>query len=126
MGTKEEKKERYKKEFPFLLEMRKGRPCQSEIRQNILEILYFLGKGYGYQISKIYNEVFAKVSQRSIYYHLRKGVTLQEIDLNKIEMEEGDFSWGKTAEKIYYSLGKAGKPKGELRVKEFLNRVKKQ
>ena len=105
--------------------MRKGRPCQSEIRQNILEILYFMGKGYGYQISKIYNEVFAKVSQRSIYYHLRKGVALQEIELNKIEMEEGDFSWGKTVEKIYYSLGKEAKPKGQLRVKEFLDRVKK-
>ena len=105
--------------------MRKGRPCQSEIRQNILEILYFMGKGYGYQISKIYNEVFAKVSQRSIYYHLRKGVALQEIELNKIEMEVGDFSWGKTVEKIYYSLGKEAKPKGQLRVKEFLDRVKK-
>ncbi len=105
--------------------MKKGRPCQSAIRQNILEILYFIGKGYGYQISKIYNEVFAKVSQRSIYYHLRKGVTLKEINLNKIEVEEGDFSWGKTVEKIYYSLGPEAKPTGHSRVKEFLDRVKK-
>ena len=101
---------------------KKGRPCQSEIRDNILEILYFLGKGYGYQISKIYNEVFSSASQRSIYYHLRKGIDLGEIELNKIEQEEGEFSWGKTAEKIYYSLGKKAKPKGELRVKEFLDR----
>lgn len=104
--------------------MKKGRPCQSVIRQNILEILYFLGKGYGYQISKVYNRVFAKVSQRSIYYHLRKGVSLGELELNKIEQEEGDFSWGKIAEKRYYSLGKKARPKGELRVKEFLDKVK--
>jgi hypothetical protein len=104
---------------------RRGRPCRSEIRQNIVEILYFLGKGYGYQISKIYKEVFAPASQRSIYYHLQKGVQLGEIDLNKIEEEEGEFSWGKTAEKIYYSLGRKAKPKGELRVKEFLDRVRK-
>jgi len=104
--------------------MRRGRPLQSEIRQNIIEILYFLGKGYGYQISKIYNEVFAKASQRSVYYHLRKGVSIGELELNKIEQEEGDFSWGKTVEKIYYSLGRKAKPKGELRVKEFLDKLK--
>ena len=104
--------------------MRKGRPCRSEIRQNILEILYFLGKGYGYQISKIYNEIFSKVSQRSVYYHLRKGVSIGELELNKIEQEEGDFSWGKMVEKIYYSLGKRAKPRGELRVKEFLEKIK--
>lgn len=104
--------------------MKKGRPCQSEIRQNILEILYFLGKGYGYQISKIYNEIFSKASQRSIYYHLRKGVSIGELELNKIEQEEGDFSWGKMVEKIYYSLGKKAVPKGELRVKDFLGKIK--
>jgi len=104
--------------------VKKGRPCQSEIRQNILEILYFLGKGYGYQISKVYNEIFSKVSQRSVYYHLRKGVTIGELELNKIEQEEGDFSWGSVVEKRYYSLGKKAKPKGELRIKEFLEKAK--
>ncbi|MBR9683348.1 hypothetical protein GOV03_02300 [Candidatus Woesearchaeota archaeon] len=103
---------------------KKGRPCQSEIRQNILEILYFLGKGYGYQISKVYNEIFTKVSQRSIYYHLRKGVDIEELELNKIEQEEGNFSWGRVVEKRYYSLGKNAKPRGELRVKEFLEKFK--
>jgi DNA-binding transcriptional ArsR family regulator len=104
--------------------MKKGRPCRSEIRQNVVEILYFLGKGYGYQISKIYNEIFSKVSQRSIYYHLRKGISIGELELNKIEQEEGNFSWGKVVEKIYYSLGKKAMPKGELKVKEFLEKVK--
>ncbi|MFH1682560.1 MAG: hypothetical protein ABIA37_02070 [Candidatus Woesearchaeota archaeon] len=104
--------------------MGRGRPCQSQIRQNIIEILYFMGKGYGYQISKVYNEVFAKVSQRSVYYHLKKGVFLKELELNKIEKEEGDFSWGSTVEKTYYSLGDKAKPKGNLQVKEFLNKLK--
>jgi len=104
--------------------VKRGRPCQSDIRQNIIEILYFLGKGYGYQISKVYNEVFTPVSQRSVYYHLRKGVVLNELELNKIEHEEGEFSWGKMVEKTYYSLGKGAKPQGELRVKEFLDRVR--
>ncbi len=105
---------------------KKGRPCLSPIRQNVVEILYFLGKGYGYQLSKIYNEVFSKVSQRSVYYHLRKGIDLGEIELNKVEHEEGEFSWGKMAEKTYYSLGRKARPKGNLQVKEFLEKIKKE
>ena len=54
--------------------MVRGRPVKSQIRQNIIEILFYLGKGYGYQISKIYNEAIPQVTQRSVYYHLRKGV----------------------------------------------------
>ena len=65
-----------------------------------------------------------KISQRSVYYHLRKGVVLGELELNKIEQEEGEFSWGKMAEKTYYSLGKKAKPKGALQVKEFLDKIK--
>lgn len=107
-----------------MITSRKGRPCKSEIRQNIIEILYFLGKGYGYQISKIYNELFAQVSQRSIYYHLRKGTFLGEIEVHNIKEEEGNFSWGKTVEKIYYSLGRRARPQGILKVKKFLDKIK--
>ena len=100
--------------------MVRGIPVKSQIRQNIIEILFYLGKGYGYQISKIYNEVFPQVTQRSVYYHLRKGVHTKEINVNKIKEEKGDFSWGDTVEKIYYELGEAAEPRGEGRVKEFL------
>lgn len=103
----------------------RGRPTKSVIRQNVIEILYYLGEGYGYEISKIYNEVFPEVTQRSIYYHLRKGIETKEIRQNKIEQERGDFSWGSMAEKTYYSLGKAANPKGDLRIKEFLERFRK-
>lgn len=101
--------------------MKRGRPTRSQIRQNIVEILFHLGKGYGYQISKIYNAVFPKVTQRSVYYHLRKGILTQEIELHKIEQEQGDFSWGNSVEKIYYSLGKSAAPKGEERIKSALS-----
>lgn len=100
--------------------MKKGRPIRSVIRQNIIEILYYLGKGYGYQISKIYNEVFPPVTQRSIYYHLRKGVMTREISVHSIKQEKGDFSWGSEVEKKFYSLGSLAMAKGSLRVKEFL------
>lgn len=99
---------------------KRGRPVKSIIRQNILEILYHLEKGYGYQICKIYNDVFPKVSQRSVYYHLRKGVAIQELKVHTIKTESGDYSWGDKAEKIYYSLGKLAQPKGDSRLSEYL------
>lgn len=100
--------------------MERGRPIGSPIRQNVVEILYYLGRGYGYQICKIYNEVFPTVTQRSIYYHLRKGTLTKEIIIHNIEQEKGEFSWGTVVEKKYYSLGKNAKPQGNGRVKEFL------
>ncbi|MEK6900149.1 MAG: hypothetical protein AABX05_03415, partial [Nanoarchaeota archaeon] len=90
------------------------------------EILYYLGKGYGYQISRVYNEIFPSVTQRNIYYHLHKGVLTEEIEVHKIEQEKGDYSWGSIVEKVYYSLGKKADPKGEKRVKEFLKAWKKE
>ncbi len=105
--------------------MVKGRPVKSQIRQNVVEILHHLGKGYGYRISKIYNEVFPKVTQRSIYYHLRKGVLTKEIEIHTIEQEKGEFSWGSVVEKKYYALGKNAQPKGERRIQDFLSKWKK-
>ena len=105
--------------------MKRGRPVRSAIRQNIVEILHHLGEGYGYEISKIYNEVFPTVTQRSVYYHLRKGISTKEITIGKVEQEKGNYSWGPVVEKIYYGLGKSAMPKGEPRVKEFLSKWKK-
>ncbi len=105
--------------------MKRGRPVKSQIRQNVIEILYYLGKGYGYQIAKIYNEIFPQVTQRSVYYHLKKGVLTKEIEIHKIEQEKGDFSWGQIVEKKYYCLGGKAEPKGEEKVKEFLKKIGK-
>ena len=103
----------------------RGRPVQSQIRQNVIEILFYLGKGYGYQIAKLYNEIFPEVTQRSIYYHLRKGTQTKEIEIHKIEQEEGNFSWGSSVEKKYYTLGVNAEPKGLMRVKKHLKRYKR-
>ena len=106
--------------------MVKGRPIKSQIRQNVVEILYYLGEGYGYQIAKMYNEVFPHATQRSIYYNLQKGLLTKEIEVHKIEEERGEFSWGTVVEKKYYMLGKNAEPKGEKRIKEYLDTWKKE
>ena len=61
----------------------RGRPVSSNIRDNVAEILYFMGKGYGYDIYKVYVNVFPKVTLRSIYYHLRKGTDLGIFEIEK-------------------------------------------
>lgn len=103
----------------------RGRPVKSQIRQNIVEILYYLGRGYGYQLAKIYNEIFPQVTQRSIYYHLRKGMQTKEIEIHRIEEEKGQFSWGSVVEKKYYALGDKAEPKGNEKIQEFLKRFVK-
>ena len=100
--------------------MVRGRPVRSVIRQNIIEILHYLGEGYGYQISKIYNEIFAPVTQRSIYYHLHKGVKTNELEVHNIRVEKGEYSWGESVEKIYYSLGRGAEPRGLKKVQKFV------
>ncbi len=106
--------------------MPRGRPIKSDIRQNIVEILFHLGKGYGYDIYKVYIQVFPKVTLRSIYYHLKKGVALGEFKVSKVEMEKGEYSWGGEAEKIYYSLGDKAEAKGSERVRKAINQIKKR
>ncbi|MBN1275832.1 hypothetical protein JXA12_06115 [Candidatus Woesearchaeota archaeon] len=100
--------------------MRRGRPVGSVVRQNILEILDVLGRGHGYQIYKIYRELFPKVTLRVIYYHLKKGVSLGELEVEKVEKERGDYSWGSEAEKIYYKLGPRAHVTGDERVKNYI------
>jgi hypothetical protein len=100
----------------------RGRPAFSQIRQNIVEILYFLQKGYGYDIYKVYRALFPKVTLRSIYYHLKKGVQTKEFIINKIKSEKGDFSWGDQVEKIYYVLGPEAKPACLKKVQEYVKK----
>ncbi len=102
----------------------RGRPVKSQIRQNVVEILHELQEGYGYQISRIYNTIYPQVTQRSIYYHLHKGIKTNEIAVRKVEQERGDFSWGQSVEKTYYMLGAKANPKGDVRVRDFLKSFK--
>lgn len=104
--------------------MKRGRPVASDIRQNIVEILYFMGKGYGYEIYKIYKSIFPSCTMKSIYYHLAKGVDLGEFELEEVKKEKGKYSWGNEVEKKYYKLGSAAKPRMDSRVKEFFDKRK--
>ena len=100
--------------------MARGRPIGSGVRQNMIEILYHLGTAHGYHIFKVYKELYPKITLRAIYYHLRKGVDLQEFEVANIQREGGNYSWGTEAEKIYYKLGPKANPKIDPRVKTLL------
>ncbi|MEM4637419.1 MAG: hypothetical protein QXK76_00125 [Candidatus Woesearchaeota archaeon] len=90
---------------------KKGRPIGSEVRQRIVDILYVYKELYGYEIAKIYSELFGKITTRLIYYHLKKGTSLGEFSVKKIEQKQGEYSWGKTSEIIVYSLGNNANPR---------------
>lgn len=97
----------------------RGRPLGSSIRQNIVEILFFMNEGYGYDISKAYLDIFPKVTMRVIYYHLNKGVETKEFKISKVKNERGEYSWGPQAQKTYYKLGSAANPKGLPKVEKY-------
>ncbi len=105
--------------------MPRGRPVRSEIRQNIVDILYLLGESYGYEIHKIYINIFPRCTSEVIYYHLRKGVALEEFAIKRIKTEKGEYSWGGTAEKIYYKLGPNANPRIRKRIKRYLDKRKR-
>ena len=81
-------------------------------------------QGYGYEIYKVYRELFPTVTMRSIYYHLKKGVELEEFRVAQIKSEKGHYSWGPQAEKTYYALGKNAKPRMEKRVEKYFSKKK--
>ena len=100
--------------------MPRGRPVGSPIRKNIVEILAVLGKAYGYQIHKMYQQIFPSCTREVIYYHLRKGVQLGEFIIEEVKEERGEYSWGPIVEKTYYKLGPKAQPKGDERVKKWM------
>ena len=102
-----------------------GRKPKSQIRQNVVELLFFLKKGYGYGIFQAYSKIFPRVTMRSIYYHLKKGTQLEEFRINSIKSEKGQYTWGDSAEKVYYELGPQAKPKIDKRVQRFFEKKQK-
>ncbi|MBW2964467.1 hypothetical protein KY363_03320 [Candidatus Woesearchaeota archaeon] len=103
------------------MKLKPGRPVKSDIRQNIIELLYFMGEGYAYDIHRVYTQLFPRVTARSIYYHLKKGVVLNEFVVKDIRKEKGEYSWGGEAEKIYYALGPNASPNVNHKVKEYFD-----
>ncbi len=102
--------------------MRRGRPVSSDIRKNIIEILAHLGRGYGYEIHKIYRTIFPACTREVVYYHLKKGVALGEFEMEEVKQEKGNYSWGTTVEKKYYKLGPKAKPAGDERVSAYFKK----
>ena len=69
--------------------MKRGRPVGSNVRQNILEILHFMGSAHGYHIYKVYKQIFPKITLRGVYYHLKKGTELGELEVDRIRKDSG-------------------------------------
>lgn len=88
----------------------------------MVELLAAMKEAYGYGLYKAYIRIFPKVTMRSIYYHLKKGVSLQEFVVSRVEKSRGEYSWGPEAEKTYYALGQNAKPQGSERVNEYFAR----
>ncbi|MBT3262199.1 hypothetical protein HN592_05885 [Candidatus Woesearchaeota archaeon] len=97
----------------------RGRPTKSVIRQNIIEIINVKKKVYGYELYTYYIDIFPKVHIRSVYYHLKKGVALKELEIKEVKEEKGNYSWGDKAEKVYYTLGSNARPKNSKRVLNY-------
>src|SRR3989344_5872746 len=104
--------------------MKRGRPFGSQVRQNIVDILHHMKRGYGYDIFKVYKAIFPLVTNLVIYYHLSRGKQLDIFKVDKVQIESGNYSWGNKAEKIYYSLGSKAKPTSNAKVKEYLDKKK--
>lgn len=102
---------------------KKGRPPSSPVRQNIVEILNFMEHAHGYEISKHYNNIFPRVTQRLIYYHLKKGIEYGIFKIKKIEKVDSGYSWGPEAERILYELSEKARPSIKKEVKEYFDKI---
>ena len=103
-----------------------GRKPNSQIREEIVELLHFLKEAYGYELYKKYCHVFnKKVSMRSIYYHLNKGVELGIFNLKEVRNVQGDFSWGSGAKQVIFELGVNARPNISNNVYNKLQELKK-
>jgi DNA-binding PadR family transcriptional regulator len=116
----------------ILIEQRRpGRPQISKIRERLCEILSCIDKASGYDLHKIYVEVYGKVTIRSIYYNLHTGVLIGYFNIESIKQEQGEFSWGTEVEKKYYSIHPKGRKTMKTELKERIvsvarERLKKQ
>ena len=78
-----------------------------------------MAKASGYDIYKVYLQIFPKCTREVVYYHLKKGISTGEFELEEVRQEKGNFSWGSFVEKKYYKLGSSALPANDSRVKDF-------
>ncbi|MGV8087150.1 MAG: hypothetical protein ACP5N1_05975 [Candidatus Woesearchaeota archaeon] len=101
---------------------KQGRPIGSKVRQNIIEILYFYKQLHGYELYKIYSDLYPPVTMRLIYYHLKKGLSLGEFMIASVDKKQGNYSWGGVSENVIYSLDSNANPIIEPHVKSYWER----
>lgn len=101
----------------------RGRPSKSIVREHLKEVLFLGGKMTAYIAHKHYIKLFAATTQRNIYYQLEKGLEQGDFISEEI-VEEGDYSWGKSARKKYYQLAKNIKPNFSKESYDYFQAVK--
>ncbi|MBD3262992.1 hypothetical protein GF374_01280 [Candidatus Woesearchaeota archaeon] len=101
---------------------KRGRSLGSPIRDNLIELLHFVGPSYGYYLYKKYKKVFGDVSLRSIYHHLSKGVELGLFEVKGVEKAKGDYSWGAGVQRTVYKLSTGASPKKDPAIKNALKK----
>ena len=108
------------------IKRKRGRPLHSDVRQNIIDILYLYKRLYGYQIYKIYMDLFPEITLRLVYYHVRKGTSTGEFSIKEIKKSSGNFSWGTTSENVLYELGPEAHPRINDQIKKHFETHKKR
>ena len=103
--------------------MKRGRPAGSPVRHNVIELLAQVGELHGYEVYKHYAKIFPKVSMRAVYYCLSKGVKKGYFKVAKVEKQQGSYSWGPEAQRVYYTLGEMAKPVGDMGVKKYYDSI---
>ncbi len=83
----------------------KGRPVGNKMRKQIGVLLDKINYSYGYEIYKLYKELFGDTKIRNIYYNLKKGVLEGEYVLIEVKKELGNYTWGGETERVYYTTG---------------------
>ena len=101
---------------------KRGRSLGSPIRDNLIELLHFIGPSYGYSLFKNYKKVWGNVSLRSIYHHLSKGVDLGLFEVKGVEKAKGEYSWGSGVQRTVYKLSSGTVAKKDPIIKETLKK----
>ena len=52
----------------------------------------------------------------------KEGVALEEIGIEEVKDEKGEYSWGDSVRKIYYKLGPKASPKMDPKVQDFFEK----
>jgi len=84
-----------------------------------------MGKLTAYDAYKHYVKLFAKTSQRNVYYQLQRGVELDLFTREEVE-EEGNFSWGFRTRKVYYGLKSLDSISVDKRIVDYFEEEKRK